>query len=81
MSSDEFGRPGDAGLAAEPPGELWDEPDDAFADLSGMKMFTQEIENVEASDWDVDSDSLWGEEGVSTVADVGDGAFDSDFPG
>lgn len=81
MSSDEFGRPGDAGLTDEPPGQLWDEPDDAFADLTGMNMFTREIENVEASDWDVDSDSLWGEEDAGLGADIGDGTFDSDLPG
>jgi len=81
MSSDEFGRPGDAGIGDEPPDELWDEPDAAFADLSGMNMFVREIENVETSDWDVDSDSLWGEEGAATGADIGDGTFDADFPG
>lgn len=81
MSSDEFGPTGDSGFADEPSGDLWDEPDAAIADLTGMNMFVQEIENVETSDWDVDSDSLWGEEGVITAADIGDGAIDLDLPG
>lgn len=72
MSSDEFSR-------TEPgiDGALWDEPDD----LSEMNMFTQEIENVDASDWDVDSESLWGGEEPDTGVGSGDGLFDSDFPG
>lgn len=73
MSSDQFNRTGDAGVDEE----LWDE----HADLSGMSMFTQEIENVEASDWDVDSDSLWGGEGPDLGVDIGDGLFDTDIPG
>ena len=73
MSSDEFGRTGEPGLGDEP----WDEP----GDLSGMNMFTQEIENVDASDWKVDSDSLWGDEEFDVGADAGDGLFDTDFPG
>ncbi|WP_448711048.1 hypothetical protein [Microbacterium profundi] len=73
MSSDEFSRTGEPGVDAA----LWDEPED----LSEMKMFTQEIENVDASDWDVDSESLWGGEEPDLGVDVGDGLFDSDFPG
>ncbi len=81
MFSDEFGPTGDAGFADEQSDEPWDESDDALADLTGMNMFVREIENVETSDWDVDSDSLWGEEGVITAVDIGDGAIDSDLPG
>jgi hypothetical protein len=73
MSSDEISRTGEAG----PDAESWDEP----GDLSGMNMFTQEIENVDASDWNVDSDSLWGGEEPDTGVDIGDGLFDTDFPG
>jgi hypothetical protein len=75
MSSDDLGATGDSGSSEEP----WAESDDAFTDLSGMDMFTQEIENVDASDWDVDSESLWGDETADTGADIGDVPPDGDF--
>ncbi|MGO2746139.1 hypothetical protein [Microbacterium sp.] len=77
MSSDELEPTGASGSG----GESWNEPDDASPDLTGMNMFTEEIQNVDASDWDVDSNSLWGDEGTDIVADIGGGPFDIDFPG
>lgn len=77
MSSDELGGTGRPGFEDE----SWDAPLDPFADPAGVDMFTQEIENVDASDWDVDSASLWGDEGMDTGADLGDASFDIDFPG
>ena len=77
MPSDDLGGPGDSGFGDE----SWDESADPFADPLGVNMFTQEIENVDASDWDVDSDSLWGDVGADAGTDIGDGSFDIDFPG
>ncbi|GAA1532917.1 hypothetical protein HD600_001949 [Microbacterium ginsengiterrae] len=77
MSSDELGGTGSSGFDDEP----WEGPADPFADPSGLNAFTQEIENVDASDWDVDSDSLWGDTGVDTVIDDDGGTFETDFPG
>ena len=49
----------------------WDAgSDDPFADPAGANLFTAEIENVNASDWDdVDTDLIWGDDG----GDVGGG--------
>ncbi|WP_396657594.1 hypothetical protein [Microbacterium sp.] len=44
----------------------------ATGDL-GADMFSSEIANVDASDWDVDTDLIWGDDG--DPADDG-GAFD-----
>ncbi|WP_417508055.1 hypothetical protein [Microbacterium sp.] len=62
-------------------GEAWENPDAAFSDPSGMKTFAEEIDKVDVSDWDVDSDSLWGDEDTNPTADIGDGTFDIDFLG
>ncbi|MGP6170837.1 hypothetical protein ACTU6U_01515 [Microbacterium sp. A196] len=62
-------------------GAAWNNSDAAFSDPTGMKMFAEEIDNVDVSDWDVDSDSLWGDEGTNPIADIGDGTFDIDFLG
>lgn len=53
---------------------------DETYDISGANMFTEEIENINASDWDVDSDLLWGDDGAEATVDIGDGVFDTDFP-
>jgi hypothetical protein len=44
---------------------------DAFADPAGANFFSAEIENVNATDWDVDADSIWGDDGVSDAVDDG----------
>ncbi|HCS59976.1 MAG TPA: hypothetical protein DIW46_01055 [Microbacterium sp.] len=49
-------------------------------DISGANMFTEEIENINASDWNVDSDQLWGDGVAEETIDIGDGFFDTDFP-
>ncbi|MFC8682707.1 hypothetical protein ACFT30_14415 [Microbacterium ureisolvens] len=43
------------GLDADPSAFL---EDDGF-----VNAFTEEIENITASDWDVDADVLWGDDG------------------
>ncbi len=53
---------------------------DETYDVSGANMFTEELENINASDWDVDSDLLWGDDGAEGTVDIGDGSFDTDFP-
>ena len=50
---------------------------DAFADPAVTNFFSAEIENVNADDWDVDADSIWGDDGGS--ADDG-GIAGLDFP-
>jgi hypothetical protein len=49
MSSDGAGWPGD------------DPPDHDF-DLARENLFTEELTNVDASEWDVDTADLWGAE-------------------
>ena len=49
MSSDR------AGWAPDPPA-------DQDFDVSGVNLFTAELTNVDASEWDVDTAVLWGEE-------------------
>ena len=44
---------------------------DAFADLATANLFSAEIENVNATDWDVDADSIWGDDGGSDAVDDG----------
>jgi len=51
----------DAGEAfdAHPWGEDFADP---FADPASTDLFSAEIQNVNASDWDVDSDLIWGDD-------------------
>jgi len=70
MSGDLFG------LFGTPP----DGDDVGDIDISGANMFTDEIESINASDWDVDSDLLWGSDTAEAGIDIGDGVFDTDFP-
>lgn len=51
--------------------------DDSSFDGFGPDIFTREIENVSASDWDVDTDLLWGEPDVPDSP--GADAIDTDF--
>ena len=67
------------------PADLWgDGFADAFSDAS-TNWFSAEIENVSASDWDIDTAQIWdGDGGQDDVTDGGDAvAGDSvggDFP-
>lgn len=55
----------DAGL-----GETW-------ADPAAENLFSAELANVDASDWDIDADAIWGEDPASVDhVDDGGGAFD-----
>ncbi len=66
----------DAAFAAD----LWgDGFADAFSDAS-TNWFSAEIENVSASDWDIDTAQIWdGDDGADDVTDGGD-AVGGDFP-
>ena len=44
--------------------------DDHEPDVSGANLFTEELANVDASEWDVDTAALWGDEVDDT--DLGD---------
>ena len=48
-------------------------------DAFDADVFTREIENVSASDWDVDTDLLWGD--LDAPDDPGADAMSPDFPG
>ncbi|SFR94734.1 hypothetical protein SAMN04487846_1013 [Microbacterium sp. cf046] len=66
----------DAGDA--PGADLWGvDFADAVAD-PGANLFSAEIENVSATDWDIDAESIWGDVGTDAVDDGG--AMGLDFP-
>ena len=50
---------------------LWGDDADPFADPASVNLFSAEIENVNASDWDLDSSQIWGDDGGDAV-DGGD---------
>jgi hypothetical protein len=52
--------------------------DPTAGDPTVGNMFTAEIENVNASDWDVDTALIWGDEGGDAIVDGGSAGFD--FP-
>ncbi len=52
---------------------------DPFADPAMANLFSAEIENVNATDWDVDADSIWGDDVGSDAVDDG-GVTGLDFP-
>lgn len=57
-----------------------DEPEDpALMDSAWTNLFSAEIENVDASDWDVDAALIWGDDGNDSVVDEG-GTSGLDFP-
>ena len=62
------GRHDDA-FGADPWGDDFADP---FADPASANLFSAEIENVNASDWDVDTGRIWGDDGErATVEDGG----------
>ncbi|MFB7894222.1 hypothetical protein ACFC1I_18620 [Microbacterium sp. NPDC056044] len=65
--------PADAGEAVEWGSASGFVEDDPFAN-----MFTDEIVNVTASDWDVDADVLWGDDAEPQLGIDGPAAYD--FP-
>lgn len=75
MSNDAFGLFGTPSPDDDGPGA-----DFTGADIFGANMFTEEIEGIDASDWDVDSDLLWAGDGAEATIEIGDGVFDTDFP-
>ena len=50
---------------------------DPFADPASANLFSAEIENVNASDWDVDAARIWGDDGEQGVVEDSGGL---DFP-
>ena len=52
--------------------------DPTAGDPTAGTLFTAEIENVNASDWDVDTALIWGDEGGDAIVDGGGTGFD--FP-
>ena len=67
MASDPTSRPdGPAHFDEDPFADgPWDAgSDDSVTDPAGANLFTAEIENVNASDWDdLDTDLIWGDDG------------------
>ena len=59
---------GDA-FGAHPWGEDFADP---FADPASTNLFSAEIENVNASDWDVDTNLIWGDDGGDALEDGGE---------
>ncbi|MET0829972.1 MAG: hypothetical protein ABWY26_10655 [Microbacterium sp.] len=55
-----------------------DDYTDPFADPASTNLFSAEIENVNASDWDIDTARIWGEDGEQGA--VEDGGIGLDFP-
>jgi hypothetical protein len=49
-------------------------------DISGANLFTDEIENVDVSDWDIDASLIWGDDGEHPVVEDGGDAIGLDFP-
>ncbi len=82
MASDATSRPDDSPAEFDDDAftdGLWDAgSDDSVTDPAGANLFTAEIENVNAADWDeVDTALIWGDDG----GDVGGGdAFGIDLP-
>ena len=59
----------DDAFGADPWG---DDSADPFADPASANLFSAEIENVNASDWDIDTASIWGDEAGDADIDGGD---------
>jgi hypothetical protein len=55
------------------------DPPDAYSDPTAANLFTAEIEHVDASDWDVDTALIWGDEIDDGGAGL-DGSMGLDFP-
>lgn len=70
MTSDAASRPDE--LPAGSDDEFFDGVwgDDSFepdADPAAANLFSAEIENVDASEWDVDTALIWGDDGADAV--------------
>ena len=50
----------------------WGDDLDPFADPAATNLFSAEIENVNASDWDLDSSLIWGDDDGGDAVDGGD---------
>lgn len=70
-------QPAEAGLFGQDPWSV--DFADAFADPAGGNLFSAEIENVNASDWDLDMDGIWGEDGGQGAVDDDGGVGGLDF--
>ena len=61
-------------------GQWGDDFTDPFADPAATNLFSAEIENVNASDWDVDTDLMWGDDAGSATIDDGGETLGLDLP-
>jgi hypothetical protein len=61
-------------------GPWGDDLADPFADPSSPDFFSAEIENVNASDWDIDADLIWGDDGGGAPIEDGDAGMGLDLP-
>jgi hypothetical protein len=59
---------------------VWDAEFTDLTDPPAGNLFTAEIENVNASDWDVDATLIWGDDDGSGLADDTGGGIAFDFP-
>jgi hypothetical protein len=60
--------------------DAWDTDfSDPFADPATANLFSAEIENVNATDWDLDADSIWGDDVAGDAVDDG-GVTGLEFP-
>ena len=66
-----FGAPFDGGAEDD---VLTGDPWGADLDALSANWFSDEIENVSASDWDVDTDQIWGDDDTTDPADDAGGA-------
>ena len=57
----------------------WGPDNDALAESAEPGMFSEEIEDIDASDWDVDVSGIWGDDGDGASLDDG-GVLGGDFP-
>ena len=64
-------------MSTEEAGWPTDPPADHVFDESGVNLFTDELTNVDASEWDVDTAVLWGDE--IDEADPGAATIDLDL--
>ncbi|KRA25730.1 hypothetical protein ASD65_15840 [Microbacterium sp. Root61] len=69
----------DSDVGADAASSLWGADIDVFSDPAETGMFSDEIENIDASDWDADASGIWGDDGDGAGLDDG-GAIGLDFP-
>lgn len=81
MSTDDAARQDDLSADDASPGpDIWSiDFSDPLADPSA-NLFSAEIEDLDASDWNVDNAQIWGDETGDGGIDDGGGLVGADFP-